>query len=187
MSSQTRQSPEAVTPLGTIPKVTLAERLREAEAVVSGRVVKRAGVRIFDMKPTLGNEPLPRSMSTIPAAFTEYDIALTEVFKTHPFAGAAGTVIRIASHGGIGEFSGRTIADETGVPELKEGSSYILLLRFGKVQNEMLFGEFDVFDITDARVSTGQRLRSSQHGKELDGVATQQAIKTVRIILNEQQ
>jgi hypothetical protein len=173
-------------PSAFMPDRSLGERLQTIDAVVTARVLRRVGVRMIDLRDGIfrRNPEGVVPLEPIPAPFTEYDVTVTEVFKAHPAAGF-GTRPRIAHRGGVGQANGVTIDEETHVPQLIEGRQYLFLLNFSHDVNEMQFSEYDVFDISEAKVVANERLRQKRFGKELEGLSTQQALHNIRILLEK--
>jgi len=169
-----------------MPDRSLGERLQTVDAVVTARVLSRVGVRMVDLRDGIvrRNPEGVVPLESIPAPFTEYDVTVTEVFKAHPAVGF-GTRPRIAHSGGVGQANGVTIDEETHVPQLIEGREYLFLLNFSHDVNEMQFSEYDVFDISQAKVVANARLREKRFGQELEGLSTQQALQNIRILLEK--
>jgi hypothetical protein len=159
------------TPLLIVPDASLQEALESTDAVVLVRVNKRLGTRVIDLRPELmQDDPRLVLREPMPVPFTEYNVTPVELLK--PYAQRdLGAIARIASRGGVGQFDGVTIDEDTHAPELVAGRQYLLLTTF------------DVFDVTGPAVAANQFLRATRLGKELVGLPPERALRRVRMML----
>lgn len=146
----------------------LSVLLQSADAVIAVRVRKRLGTRLLA-------EPFP-------APFTEYEVTPTEVLKRHP-AMVFGSILPIATRERPGQFNGVTLNEVATTPHLTEDREYLLLLTFSPVLERLLFNSDQVFDITGTNVVASERVRATPHGRELAGLPTAEALRSVRILL----
>ena len=139
-----------------------------------------------------GTQPQPRVLKRQPSAFMP-DRSLGERLQTIDAVVTARVLRRVGVRmidlrDGIFRRNPEgvvTIDEETHVPQLIEGRQYLFLLNFSHDVNEMQFSEYDVFDISEAKVVANERLRQKRFGKELEGLSTQQALHNIRILLEK--
>jgi hypothetical protein len=103
------------------PAYTLGELWDRADVVIEGTVlaVTPADLQLSDSEP-------PRTL-----VFTDYDIAIAEVFKADSRIRKNSTIVRIKRRGGTrdrGDYVERT--SQEGFPEFKQGERYILFLSY---------------------------------------------------------
>ncbi|HET9193510.1 MAG TPA: hypothetical protein VFO21_11555 [Vicinamibacterales bacterium] len=146
----------------------LSVLLQSADAVIAVRVLKPLGTRLLA-------EPFP-------APFTEYEVTPTEVLKRHP-AMVFGSILPIATRERPGQFNSLTLDDVAKAPPLIHGREYLLLLTFSPALERLLFDSDQVFDITGTNVVASERVRATPHGRELAGLPTAEALRSVRILL----
>ena len=164
----------------SVPDYPLSDGVKNADAVVVARVVKLVGTRVIDLRPLVRrNDPGVLFSQPYLGAFTEYDVAPTEILKNYP-PFAFRSVFRIATRGGVGRFEDITVDEDTGVPDLLQGHEYLLFLNVSDWIDGMLFDIYGAFDISGTAVNANDLLRRSRPGKELVGLPAHQALQNVR-------